>query len=127
MKLFNRCIARLLIVCTFALGMPLPASAEMITTNRTYDATQRDQVKDFLDRAEVRSQMQSLGVDVNVARARVDAMTDDEVASIAGRIDQMPAGGDGIIGVLFAVFIILLITDILGLTKVFPFTRSVRR
>jgi hypothetical protein len=38
----------------------------------------------------------------------------------------LPAGGSSVIGVLFAVFIILLITDILGLTKVFPFTRPVR-
>ena len=48
-----------------------------------------------------------------------------EVAQVAGRIDQAPAGGD-ILGVLFTVFIVLLVTDILGLTKVFPFTRSVR-
>jgi hypothetical protein len=52
-------------------------------------------------------------------------MSDDEVAQLAGRIDQAPAGGD-ILGILFTVFIILLITDILGLTKVFPFTRSMR-
>jgi len=31
-----------------------------------------------------------------------------------------------VLGILFAVFIILLITDILGLTKIFPFTRPVR-
>jgi hypothetical protein len=31
-----------------------------------------------------------------------------------------------VLGILFAVFVILLITDILGLTKVFPFTRPVR-
>jgi hypothetical protein len=40
-------------------------------------------------------------------------------------MDQLPAGGD-ILGIMFTIFIILLITDILGLTKVFPFTRSVR-
>ena len=28
--------------------------------------------------------------------------------------------------VVFTVFIVLLVTDILGFTKVFPFTRSVR-
>ncbi len=126
MKFFQRCVARVLIVCTVAIGMPLPASAEMIATDRVNAAGERDRIRDFLGRSEVRAQMQKLGIDADVARARVDAMTDDEVAAVAGRLDQMPAGGDGIIGVLFAVFIILLITDILGLTKVFPFTRSVR-
>jgi hypothetical protein len=47
------------------------------------------------------------------------------VANLAGRVDSMPAGGD-IVGVLLFVFVLQLVTDILGLTKVFPFTRSVR-
>ncbi|HEX6003083.1 MAG TPA: PA2779 family protein [Burkholderiales bacterium] len=125
MSLFKRCLARLLIVCTVALGMPLPASAEIVTTDQLYASAERDRVRSFLDRADVQAQLQSLGVDPAAARARVDALTDDEAAQIAGHIDQLPAGGS-ILGVLFAVFIILLITDILGLTKVFPFTRSVR-
>lgn len=125
MKTFNRCMARLLIVCTVALGMPLPASADIVTTDQIYASTERDRVRSFLDRADVQAQMQHLGVDPDQARARVDALTDEEAAQLAGHIDQLPAGGS-VIGVLFAVFIILLITDILGLTKVFPFTRSVR-
>ena len=52
-------------------------------------------------------------------------MSDSEVAQLAGRIDQAPAGGD-VLGILFTVFIVLLVTDIMGFTKVFPFTRSVR-
>jgi hypothetical protein len=57
-------------------------------------------------------------------KARVAALTDDEAAQLAGRIDSLPAGG--ILGLILLVFIILLVTDILGLTKVFPFTRPVR-
>jgi hypothetical protein len=40
-------------------------------------------------------------------------------------MDKAPAGG-GIIGAIVLVFLVLLLTDILGFTKVFPFTRSVR-
>ena len=126
MKSFNRCVARVLIVCTLGLGMPLPASAGIVTTDQIYASTERDWVKNFLDRADVQAQMQALGVDPQAVRARVDALTEDEIATLAGRLDQLPAGGDSILGILFAIFIILLITDILGLTKVFPFTRSVR-
>jgi hypothetical protein len=61
------------------------------------------------------------------AQARVAALTDAETASIAHQIDSLPAGGDGIVGALLFIFVLLLITDILGLTKVFPFTRSARR
>lgn len=125
MKAFNRCMARLLIVCTFALGMPLPVSAEIVTTEQIYASEERDRVRSFLDRSDVQAQLQRLGVEPGEAQARVDALTDDEAARIAGHLEQLPAGGS-VIGVLFAIFIILLITDILGLTKVFPFTRSVR-
>ncbi|MGE0557588.1 MAG: PA2779 family protein [Burkholderiales bacterium] len=125
MNTFNRAVARLLILCTLGLGLPLPASAGIVTTDQITAGAERDRVRDFMAREDVRAQLESLGVDANSVRDRVDAMTDEEVGKLAGRIDRMPAGG-GILGVLFAVFIILLVTDILGLTKVFPFTRSVR-
>jgi len=126
MNAFNRCMARLLIVCTVALGTPLPASADIVTTDQVYASAERERVRGFLDRADVQAQMQQLGVDPAAARARVDALTDDEAAQLAGHIDQLPAGADSFWGVLFAIFVILLITDILGLTKIFPFTRSMR-
>jgi hypothetical protein len=125
MHAFNRAVARLLILCTIGLGMPLPASAGIVTTDQIHASAERDRIKDFMAREDVRAQMQSFGADADAVRERVDALTDQEVSELAGRIDQMPAGGD-VIGVVFLVFIILLVTDILGLTKVFPFTRSVR-
>lgn len=126
MKAFNRCIARILIVCTLGAGMPLPASAGIVTTDQIAAPIERDRVQSFLDRADVQAQMQSYGVDPQAARARVNALTDDEVAKLASQIDQLPAGGADVLGVLLVVFIVLLITDILGLTKIFPFTRSVK-
>lgn len=125
MNAFNRSIARALIVCTLAMGMPLPASAGIVTTDQIATNVERDRIKSFVDRADVRAQMRALGVDSQSLRDRVDALTDDEVANLAGRLDQLPAGGN-VIGVLFAIFVILLVTDLLGLTKVFPFTRSAR-
>lgn len=127
MNAFHRGVARLLVVCTFALGLPLPASAGMIGTDQVAAPTgvERDKVRGFLDRTEVRERMQALGVDPVAARERVDALTDEEASRLATRIDELPAGGN-IIGVLFTIFIILLVTDLLGLTKVFPFTRPVR-
>ena len=62
--------------------------------------------------------------------ARIATLSDDEAAQLADRIDTLPAGGDGVgavIGALVLVFIILLITDILGFTHVFPFTKPIKR
>lgn len=126
MNAFKKCVVRLLVVCMVGAGFPLPASAGIVTTDQIQAQSDRDKVRSFLDRAEVRAQIQALGVNPDAARARVEALTDEEVFQLAGRVDQLPAGGDSVLGILFAIFIILLITDILGLTKVFPFTRSVR-
>jgi hypothetical protein len=69
-------------------------------------------------------------VDAADAQARVAALSDEQAQQLAARIDQLPAGGDGVgdvLGFLLLIFVILLITDILGLTKVFPFTRPIHR
>lgn len=86
----------------------------------------REQLRAALERADVASALQARGVDLDAARARVAALTDAEATYLADQIDQAPAGGDGVLGVLVFIFVLLLVTDILGLTKVFPFTRSVR-
>lgn len=86
----------------------------------------RERVRDFFARDDVARQMQSLGVSAGEARKRVDAMTDHEVVRANGMLDRLPAGQDAlgdVLGFALLVFIILLITDLLGLTHVFPFTK----
>jgi len=79
-----------------------------------------------LARADVMAGLQARGVSVEAARARVAALTDAEAAQVAAQIDQAPAAGSDVLGVLLTIFVVLLITDILGFTKVFPFTRSIK-
>ena len=125
MNAFNRWIARFLIVCMVGIGFPMQANAGVVTTDELTTSVEKERVKSFLDRAEVRAQLQNMGVDADSARARVDALTDSEANELAARMDELAAGGN-VLGILLTVFIILLITDILGLTRIFPFTRSVR-
>jgi len=132
MSICKRLIASTLVFSCTLLGMPLRAQAAIIPTDalvtaetvQTVDAN-RAQVNAFFARDDVRLALVGQGVDANAALARVDAMSDTEVAQLAGRIKQTPAGGE-VLGLLFTVFIVLLVTDILGVTKVFPFTRSIR-
>jgi hypothetical protein len=65
------------------------------------------------------------GIDPVQAKERVAVLTDEEASSMASQLDSAPAGS-GIIGVIVLIFLVLLITDILGFTKVYPFTRSIR-
>lgn len=125
MRRFQRFIASVVIVCLS--GLVLPVHAGMLSTDSAVASAsiERARVASFLEREEVRAQLEASGVSLESAKARVAAMTDDEARQLAGQIDTLPAGGS-VLGVLFTVFIVLLITDILGFTKVFPFTRSVR-
>jgi hypothetical protein len=104
-----------------------PAHAAIVSTEQAVAMHQQDrsELKQFFDREDIAKALQAHGVSPEVAKARVDSMTEEEAQKLAAHIENAPAGA-GIVGVLFTVFIILLVTDILGLTKVFPFTRSVR-
>ena len=121
-------LAALLIVSTAHVGFVQTAQAAMIGTEQVAQARSADaaraQLNEAFARADVQARLQALGVDSRDARERVAALTDDEAPRLAGEIDKAPAGG--IIEVILFVFFVLLVTDILGFTKVFPFTRSIR-
>ena len=120
-----RALAATLAVSLACLGFP--ARAAMVpTTMLVSDAPAiADQTPAAPARDQVRSILIANGVTPEDATLRVDALTDEEVTRFAERFDKIPAGGEVVV-VLFTVFAVLLVTDILGLTKVYPFTRPVR-
>jgi len=129
MNPFQRSVACALIASTALMGLPMTAQAGIVQTDEVVAAgmsdANRDKVKAFLAREDIRSALQAQGLDSAAASDRVKALSDAEVAQLASRVDQAPAGGE-VLSLLFTLFIVLLVTDIMGLTKVFPFTRSVR-
>lgn len=130
-KYLMRFSSYVMIVCMSSMSVWVPnAQAAMISSEQVIasQAAQQDRerLRALFERADVREQLLARGVDANAAKARVDALTDSEVTSIAGKLDNLPAGGD-IIDALLFVFLVLLVTDILGYTKVFPFTRSIQQ
>ncbi|HEX6703646.1 MAG TPA: PA2779 family protein [Albitalea sp.] len=129
----NRWITSLVAACLSFAGFMHSAQATLVSTEQVAategvrSATaEREHVNATLARADVAAGLQERGVSVEQVRARVAALTDDEVAAVANAIDTAPAGASDVLGILFTIFIVLLITDILGFTKVFPFTRSMR-
>ena len=110
-----------------------PAQAVMVDTSQllkqNHQENNRDRLRSLIDRAEVRAQLETWGVDSQIAKSRINSLTDEEVAEIVERFDQLPAGGDGfgiLVGAAVLVFIILLLTDILGYTDIFPFVKKQR-
>jgi uncharacterized protein DUF6627 len=117
--MIKRLFVMLIAIC-FAGG----SQAAMIATPTEHEGLLR-----ILERADVQQQLQAHGVTLEQAKARVAALSDAEAAQLAAQIDSLPAGGDGVgalISALLIVFLVLLLTDILGLTKVFPFTKPIK-
>jgi hypothetical protein len=71
----------------------------------------------------VQTALISQGVDLEMAKQRVASMTDEEVRALNQKMDEMPAGS-GVVGAVVLIFLVLLITDIAGLTDVFPFVKK---
>lgn len=131
LTLLGRMMARLMAAVMVVVSLPIGyAQAGMVTTDQVLDAAELEQTREeiiqFLAREDVREQMEALGVDPDEASARAANMTDAEVMQIAGQLEQLPAGQDAlgaILGAIIIIFVVLLVTDILGLTNIFPFVR----
>lgn len=105
--------------------------AAMIETDATLGITvqgqeARNTIKSILAREDIQKVLKAQGIDPLEARARVDSLTDAEAMRITDQIEELPAGGNFLIGLLVAVgiiVVILAITDALGYTDVFTFIR----
>lgn len=115
--------AALLLVATTA-----PAQAAMVGTDQVLtDAraeTQRAELIRMIERDQVQQQLEAMGVDPAHAKERVQRMTDAELAQLHGRMKEAAAGGD-VLGVALVVFIVFVITDVIGATDIFPFIHPV--
>jgi hypothetical protein len=121
-------LAILMAATTLPIGV---AQAKMVSTDQVIEQSNpsddRAQVLNFLMREDVQQQLIRLGVDPNEAAERVATLSDEELQQIAGRLDELPAGEGAVgivVGAILIIFLVLLITDLLGLTDVFPFVKS---
>lgn len=132
-----RFLARPVAALVLAASLPVPvAQAGMVPTDRVLEEMagtetagqgERAEVQQFLAREDVQRELEAMGVDPAEARARVDSLSDAEVSRLAEAIRQDPAGTGAlgtVVGAIVLIFLVLLVTDILGFTKVFPFTRT---
>ena len=127
-RMCYRALVAMLASVFVAMSIWLPAAqAEMIGTDAVAGAdeveVQRDEILMLLEREEVREQLVAWGVDPADAEARVEALTPAELQALSERMEEDPAGAGvgSIVGAALIIFLVLLITDILGYTSVFPF------
>lgn len=131
-----RPVSLVLAVYVFMISGPHQAAmAALVGTETVLDGTRvqnaRELVRNLMAREDIQAALAKQGIDPREARARAAALSDAEAVRLADRVESLPAGGDVgalgiVVGTLLIVFIILLITDILGYTSVFPFTKKHR-
>ena len=121
------------LILSFILSITLltqTAFAQMASTELLFEQSvnpsSKEKVLQFTAREDVVKILGQMDVNPEMIEKRVAAMTDEEASEVAQKISTLPAGGNSIIGAVVFVFVVLLITDILGFTKVFPFTRTIR-
>ena len=131
MMIVKRFLSAFLAAAVLFTGSIQAVQAAMISTEQVAQSAitskgdqDRANIVNMLSRDEVQAELVARGIDPTEAKSRVAALTDEEASSLSSQLDKAPAGG--IIGAILLVFFVLLVTDILGFTKVYPFTRSVR-
>ena len=127
MKSFQRFISIVLSVSLINLSIG-SAQAAMIANDQVINQVQQINSKaellQLMNRADVRQQLVDLGVSTDDIEARINMMTDQEIAQLNQQLEDLPAGGDAL-GVILVVFIVFVITDLMGATNIFPFIKPV--
>ncbi len=127
---FRRMLATVAIALVLVTTLPVGAlHAGLVTTDevitQTYDTdATRAKLSAFMARADVKQQLAALGVEPAEAEARIAALSDDEIQAMAGKIEQLPAGGSIFVTaaiVAGVLLFVLIITDLAGITNVFTF------
>lgn len=119
----TRICALAISLCLISLPMTQTASAAIISTETAIDLTERqgriDRVNSMLAKESVQSALIRYGVDPEDASARVDALTDTELQALEQQLEQLPAGGTGVVEVVGIVAIVLIVLELLDVTNFF--------
>ena len=97
----------------------LIGTEDLMESQRAVEA--RAYITSVLAREDIQKALMARGIDPIEAQARADSLTDQEAIQFADTMEQLPAGG--LIGYLVGLAV-LLITDILGFTDIFPFVKK---
>lgn len=115
-------LAALLSLALLNAGFISPAHADVIDTAAMVQ-TARDadlaSIKSQLARDDVRSQLGKFGVAADDIESRLAVMSDGELSSLAKRMQETPAGGDGLLAVIGLTFVVLIILELVGVINIF--------
>jgi len=108
-------------VAIFNLGMASAASAAIVDTASLTTAdreTDLSAVRSRIERADVRAQMEKMGIDATAVDRRIARLNDRELHQLAADMQNAPAGGDAV-WIVGAVFIVLIVLELTGVIDIF--------
>ena len=119
---FHRFVCRLVALSIVGMGFAQVSGAGIIGTQQMIDAVARqeqlDRMQLLLARQDVAEHLTRYGLAPDLVLERMQYMTDTELAALQGSIDEQIAGGDAL-GIIGAVFLVLLILELVGVTDIF--------
>jgi len=95
-----------------------------VIINHVQQSNAKAELLQTINRSDVKQQLLNMGVNPENIESRINLMTHEEIAQLNQQIGELPAGGD-VLGVLLIIFIVFVITDIIGATDIFPFIKPV--
>lgn len=123
-------VTKLVSVCLVLMGLQVSVvQAAMVSTQSQIQSEQlsydRDQLLKAVQKQEVAEVLLSWGVEPQDVESRVQSMTSAEVAEFNQQLSEMPAG-EGVVGLVVLVFVVLIALDLLGTTNIFPVIKPIR-
>lgn len=119
-------------ICTLLILTFVPMSsiqAAMVGTDTVIQAEQvqldRAQILDRLQSEDAKQALSTLGVDAAQIEDRVASMTNAELAEFNAQLNELPAGGLGIFGIIFFVLLVMIVLDLLGTVDFFPAIKTI--
>ena len=120
-SLWRKYSIAVLSVSMLNMGMMGAASAAIVDTSALI-ATDREAdlvaIRAQLARADVRAQMEQMGVDATAVEQRIARLNNHELHQLAADMRNAPAGGDAL-ALIGAVFVVLLILELTGVIDIF--------
>ena len=115
-------LLRLVSVSIICMGFAQAAPAGMIGTAYLLDDETRvaslSRIELILAREDVGRQLEAFGVDEAMVLERLNGLSNAELLELEGKLDSQVAGGD-ILALIGAVFVVLLILELVGVTNIF--------
>jgi len=118
-------IFRNALILVLLAAMTFPAHAQLVSTGDALaleTGQLETRIEAFLLRDDVAAELSQYGISHEKAMARVANLSAAELEQVAGRIDEMPAAGSGVVVIAGVVFIVLIILEFVGVTDIFKST-----